>query len=137
MKSRILVTGARGIDDIEAVYAHLDLLLGATEDFPSVAVLLSGGQIGVDRIVESYARDNAIPFVLFKPYNLLDSKAVHSTRYYFVRNKAMTDNSDWVIAFSDGVDAGTEDVINYARKRGKALTIIDKNQLNSVGGDNG
>lgn len=132
--SRVLITGARTIDDINAVYAHMDLLLGAAEDFPRVDVLLSGGQVGVDRIVESYARDNEIPFILFKPYGLLDNKAAHSTRHYFIRNKQMVDNSDWIIAFSDGVDAGTEDVINYARKRGKALTIIGKEQLNTVGG---
>ena len=137
MRQRILITGARSIDDLGAVYAHCDLLLGAAEDFPRVGVILSGGQVGVDRILESYARDNEIPFILIKPYHLVDAKAEHSTRHYFVRNKMMVDNSDWVIAFSDGVDAGTEDVINYTRKRGKALTIIDRNQLNSVGGDNG
>lgn len=130
--NRVLVTGARSIDSLEKIYAHLDMLLGAPDDFPKVGVILSGGQVGVDRIVEAYARDNGIPFILFKPYNLLDSKAPHTTRYYFVRNKQAVDNADWVIVFSDGEDAGTEDVINYTRKRGKALTIIDKNQLEKV-----
>lgn len=130
--SRVLVTGARSIDDADKVNAHLDMLLGAMEEHCRVGVLLSGGQVGVDRIVEQYAKDNAIPFILFKPYSLLDSTVPHTTRHYFVRNKQQVDNADWVIVFSDGVDAGTEDVINYARKRGKALTIIDRNQLESV-----
>lgn len=130
---RILITGARSIADRDKVWGHLDLLLAAADEFPQVDVVLSGGQKGVDRLVEDYTAANGLPFILFKPYSLLDAKAPHSTRYYFVRNKQSVDNADWVIAFSDGVDAGTEDVINYARKRGKALTIIDKNQLERVG----
>jgi len=131
---RILITGARSIDDRDNIFAHLDMLLHAEDNFPQVDVLLSGGQKGVDRLVEEYAKANDLPFILFKPYNLLDSKAPHNTRYYFVRNKQQVDNADWVIVFSDGVDAGTEDVINYARKRAKSLTIIDKNQLGVTDG---
>lgn len=130
---RITVTGARTIGNRDAVWGHLDMLLGASDQFPQTDVVFSGGQRGVDRLVEDYTAANNLPFAVFKPYHLLDSKAEHSTRHYFVRNKQMVDNSDWVIAFSDGVDAGTEDVINYARKRGKVLTIIDQNQLGSVG----
>lgn len=131
---RICITGARDITDRDKLFFHLDMLLGAEDDFPQADVILSGGQRGVDRLVEEYAKANDLPFILFKPYNLLDSQAPHSTRYYFVRNKALVDNSDWVIAFSDGVDAGTEDVINYARKKAKSLTIIDKNQLGVTNG---
>ena len=126
---RICITGARSIEDRDNIFAHLDMLLGAEDDFPQVDVILSGGQRGVDRLVEEYARINGLPFVLLKPYHLVDSQAAHLTRHYFIRNKQLVDNSDWVIAFSDGVDAGTEDVINYARKKAKSLTIIDKNQL--------
>ena len=131
---RIVVSGARSINNRDAVFGHMDMLLGVREDFPQVDVLISGGQKGVDRHVEAYAAANGLPFVLLKPYHLLDPQAEHKTRHYFIRNKQMIDNSDWVIAFSDGADAGTEDLINYARKRGKALTIIDRNQLEVVGG---
>jgi predicted Rossmann-fold nucleotide-binding protein len=130
MANRILISGARSIEDRDNIYAHLDQMLGMADGAPSVDVIISGGQKGVDKLAEDYARENDIAFVLFKPYHLLDSQAKHETRHYFVRNKAMVDNSDMVIVFHDGKDSGTEDIINYTRKRNKTLVIIDPEHLN-------
>lgn len=129
MASRILISGSRSIEDRDNIAAHLDQILGLNENTCVADVILSGGQKGVDKIVEQYARDNDIAFVLFKPYHLIDSQAPHATRHYFTRNKQMVDNADLVIVFHDGQDSGTEDIINYTRKSGKELIIIDQDRL--------
>lgn len=41
------------------------------------------------------------------------------------RNEWMVDNSDYVIAVWDGSNGGTGNCIKYARKKHKAITIID------------
>lgn len=45
------------------------------------------------------------------------------------RNKYMIDNSDFIIAVSNGASGGTQHAINYARKNGLDITIINPDML--------
>lgn len=51
-----------------------------------------------------------------------DDFAVLSDHYfdgcYFVRNKYLVDNSSRIICYFDGVSGGTQNTLNYAKKRG-------------------
>lgn len=51
----------------------------------------------------------------------------HYTRScMFVRNRYMVDNSDCVIAvYNEGLSGGTKNTVDYAKKKGKELIIID------------
>lgn len=46
-----------------------------------------------------------------------------------IRNKYMVDNSDLVIAVWDGSKSGTKNCIDYAKKNGKRIIVIDPNSL--------
>lgn len=90
--------------------------------------ILSGGAVGVDRRAQEYAELNNIPFFLYKPYHLVDTKVDYSPRYFFTRNKQIVDNADELIAFWDGESHGTEDAIRFARKKRKPVTVIEPDE---------
>ncbi len=46
-----------------------------------------------------------------------------------VRNKAMVDNSDLVIAVYDGSGGGTGNCVAYAQKQGKSIITIDPREV--------
>jgi len=92
-------------------------------DSSPAKVILAGGAKGVDTYAHRYADVNNIPFVLFKPYFLLDNKATYTPRHYFIRNKQLVDNADYVVAIWDGVSKGTEWGINYAKRTGKRCEV--------------
>jgi predicted Rossmann fold nucleotide-binding protein DprA/Smf involved in DNA uptake len=114
---KVGVIGSRDVQDRQYVFSVL-------EDHASRAgCILAGGALGVDRLAEEYAVEKCIPFILFKPYFMLDPQATYSVRHYFTRNKQIIDNADTVVAIWDGESPGTSWGINYARKRGKKLFV--------------
>lgn len=116
-KVKVGVIGSRDI-------TNYDYVAGILSDHAlNIGCLLSGGAIGVDSCAQRWAEENAVPFILFKPYFLLDPQAGYSVRHYFTRNKQIIDNSDLVIAISNGDSPGTKWGINYAKKRGKNLKV--------------
>lgn len=124
---------ARALAERDWMFYHLDKLLGIEDcDFDSLhdqrTAILSGGAVGVDRRAQEYANENGIPFFLYKPYHLIDTKVAYEPRYFFTRNKQIVDNSDEMIAFWDGESNGTNDAIRYARKRGKSVTVIEPDE---------
>lgn len=143
MPRRIAIIGSRSIANEEFtdpkraqaekdwMFYHLDKLLGIDVDMTLMddprfgMAILSGGAVGVDRKAQEYAQENGVPFFLYKPYHLIDTKVPYSPRYFFTRNKQIVDNCDELIAFWDGESHGTEDAIKFARKKGKPVTVIE------------
>ena len=122
---RVAVVGDREIGPDSPVMYHLDMLF---KDRMNSVVIMSGGSRGVDKLVQQFAEDNGIGFILFKPYHLIDTKMEYKPRFFFTRNKQIVDNSDEVIVFTvEGyeLDGGVRDIIRYAKKRKKELLIID------------
>ena len=117
MREKVGIIGSRSITHKEYVWAILE------GEASHAACILAGGAVGVDRLTEDYAYEKGIPFVLFKPYFLLDPAAPYSVRHYFTRNKQIIDNSDRVVAIYDGDSPGTKWGIAYARKRGKTVVV--------------
>lgn len=117
---RVGVIGSRSFTNGARVHAVLEAALSRA------SVVLSGGADGADKITQAYCAEKNVPFILFKPYFLLDPIAQYSVRHYFTRNKQIIDNSDRVIAFWDGESPGTKWGINYARKRGKPVLLVPK-----------
>lgn len=117
MRNKVGVIGSRSITHKEYVWSILE------HEASRAACILAGGAVGVDRLAEDYAFEKGIPFILFKPYFLLDPAASYSVRHYFTRNKQIIDNSDRVVAIYDGDSPGTKWGIAYARKRGKPVSV--------------
>lgn len=108
---------------------------------PSVAV--SGMAAGADQIWAMAVLDNYIPLECYIPYKrqfyhpqeeYITGRASaikficeeFSKESYTIRDKAMVDNSDIVLAVWDGVKTGgTWNTIKYAREQGKEIYFYD------------
>ena len=81
--------------------------------------IISGGAAGIDTCAAEYARKNGLKLTVFLP---------QYDRYGYgapiVRNKAIVDYADRIVAFWDGKSKGTLSVIKYAEKTGKLCEII-------------
>ena len=109
----IAVIGSRSFNDYELLQKHM-------QQFSDIAAIVSGGAIGADSLAERYAAENSIQMIVFKP-----DYEKHGRAAPFVRNTAIIEASDVVIAFWDGKSTGTLDSIKKARKLGKPVTIVE------------
>ena len=108
---KIGVVGSRGliINDMDKFIPS-----GCTE-------IISGGAVGVDKCAADYARKNNIKLTEILP----DYKS-YGRGAPLVRNKAIVERADMIIAFWDGRSRGTAFVINYANKINKPCKIISQ-----------
>ena len=85
----------------------------------SVKEIVSGGAKGVDECAAIYATKNGIRLTEFLPeYEKYGRGAP------IVRNRAIVDYADGVLAFWDGCSRGTQSVISYCQKAGKPCRVI-------------
>lgn len=85
-------------------------------------MIITGGAVGIDKLVEDYARENTIKGVIIKPQYEKYGKWAP-----LARNKIIVEMSDCLVAIWDGKSKGTKFTIDYAKKLGKPvnLYIID------------
>ena len=87
-----------------------------------VTEIVSGGAKGVDRDAEDFAKSSNLKITVFLPeYEKYGRGAP------IVRNKQIVDYADEVLAFWDGSSRGTYSVIEYCRKIGKKVNVIERN----------
>ena len=83
-----------------------------------ITEVVSGGCYGVDAIGEDWARYNNIPIKLFRADWNTHGKAAGP-----IRNLAMAEYAEALIAVWDGVSRGTKNMIREARKQGLKVYI--------------
>lgn len=88
-----------------------------------VEEIVSGGAVGVDSCAAEYAKRNGIKLTEFFPEYERYGRAAP-----LVRNRAIVDYADKIIAFWDGKSPGTLSVIKYAKKTGKNVTVYIANK---------
>ncbi len=81
--------------------------------------LVTGGAKGVDTLAEQYAKTHGIPVIVIKP-----DYAKYGRRAPLVRNLAIIDQADHVVALWDGISKGTKYVIDQCHKRGVSISVI-------------
>lgn len=119
---RVAIVGSRSITDQGCVIDAISKIAGDLP--PSEITIVSGGARGVDSVARKVAETMNMDFILFKPYHLVDNSVEYSPKFFFVRNKQIADNSDHVAIIWDGVSKGSEHMIKYCKKKGKAYTIF-------------
>jgi len=109
---KVGIIGSRKLSvDVQEMYFLL-------KDFP-MDLIISGGAIGIDSIARSLAEDYMIEYREYLPnYSLYGKRAT------FIRNRAIVENSDLLIAFWDGESKGTKYTLNYAKKLGKETKVF-------------
>lgn len=80
--------------------------------------IVSGGAVGVDTVAKRYALKNNIKYKEFLP-----EYQKYGRRAPLVRNDAIIDYSDLVMAFWNGHSKGTKYVINQCQKKCVPLYI--------------
>lgn len=113
MKYAIIGSRNCGAVDIASMVA------AAAASFGTPTAIVSGGARGVDTLAETYAADNGIEFIKITP-----DYAQYGRAATFIRNRAIVDKADCVVAVWDGKSHGTKYSVDYARKKGKPIKIF-------------
>lgn len=107
---KIAVIGSRTFDDYDRLEGVLLPWLPAT--------IISGGAKGADTLAERFARDHGQPITVIKPDWEQFGRGAGP-----IRNRAIVDAADLIIAFWDGKSRGTLSALNYAKGKGKTVII--------------
>lgn len=123
MRRTLLVTGSRSITNSRVVTYVLTQILEDLGGAAGALTLLHGGAAGVDLLADEWARGRHLPtrclrpdFVTY-PYRTFGSKA------YLIRDRAMVDQADLVVAIWDGVSTGTKYTLEYAGEKGRLHSV--------------
>lgn len=106
----LLIAGSRSINDF-------DLTPYISDD---VTEIISGGADGIDTLAEKYADEHKLSKHILRPEYSKYGKAAP-----ILRNHVMVDLADAVLVIWDGKSRGTRSTVNYAKEKGKDLTLID------------
>jgi hypothetical protein len=106
---RLAIVGSRTFKNFKRFKEILDKLRG---NGLKVSRITSGGAIGADSLAEKYAKQNDIPLHIYKP-----DWDKYGKRAGFIRNHEIVDNSDFLIAFWNGVSKGTQHSIMLAEQK--------------------
>lgn len=113
---RTIIAGSRGIDDYDLV------VKAVKESGFNITEVVSGGAKGVDSLGEKWAAANGINVERFIPD--WDS---YGKRAGVIRNEEMGNYAESLIAIWDGKSKGTKHMIDYARDKGLAVSVLNTN----------
>lgn len=105
---KVAVIGSRTFSDYEFLKSTLQCVY--------ITEIISGGDLGADKLAERYAEEKNIPIRIIP--HTENPEGTSMNRTYNIITLAQL-----VIAFWDGKSQGTRDLINYARNKGKQLKI--------------
>ena len=106
---KLLIVGSRSI-------AAFDLAPYISAD---VDTIISGGAVGVDSLAEQYADCHRLSKYILRPRYALFGRAAP-----LKRNEQMVDMADAVLVIWDGHSKGAYYTVQYTKKKGKPLTLI-------------
>lgn len=114
MDITLAIVGSRSFNDYERLKKIIDYIRTKF----NVVKIVSGGARGADSLGAEYATKHNIELVVFPAeWDRLGKSAG------YVRNEKIVDNSDFIVAFWDGVSKGTKHTINIAERKNKRLLI--------------
>lgn len=114
LKNKIIIAGGRDFDD----YRRLVNVVGSLTRFNKFT-LVSGMATGADSLGLRYARQRDIKNVLKFPAEW----DIHGKAAGPIRNAAMADAADTLIAFWDGKSRGTKNMIDVALSKGLTVHV--------------
>ena len=106
---KLLIAGSRSI-------TSFDLAPHVPE---GVELVITGGAKGVDTLAEEFARERGIPAVTVKPCYERYGRAAP-----ILRDEEMVDMADAVLVIWDGVSRGSRHTAEYAKRKGKPVTVV-------------
>ena len=123
---RVIIAGSRSFNDYELLREQCLSILQEKMRTHRV-IMVSGHSRGADSLGERFANEFRLPFELHPAKWRLLGKAAG-----MVRNAEMAKCSDALISFWDGESRGTRHMINFARKRGLEVSVINTTLKNWI-----
>jgi len=116
---KLIVAGGRDFNNYEllrrALFAIADVELADRE-----VSIVSGMARGADALGVRFARENNV-----KLHEFPADWDRHGKCAGFIRNHAMGDVADGLLAFWDGQSKGTNDMIQYMQSKSKLVNIVN------------
>lgn len=109
---KVIIAGSRTISD------PLDIRLAVRASGFVITEVVSGSARGADRLGEYWAEENHVPVKSF-----LADWAKHGKAAGAIRNLAMAEYADALIAVWDGASKGTAHMIKSARAKGLRIFV--------------
>lgn len=110
---RVAVIGSRTFNDYD--------LLKDTLDMVYISGIISGGSLGADKLAEQYAKEKNIPIQIIPNADPERTSREHTTTE---RTNSIISQAQLVVAFWNGKSQGTEDLLNFAKRKGKQVKIV-------------
>lgn len=132
---KVIIAGGRDFNDYGLLLDRCDGFL-APKMLTHDVLIVSGTANGADQLGERYAKERCLKVISFPAdWNAVEGKPKQQIGYtrngkaYWklaghVRNSQMGDYSDCLIAFWNG-SKGTKGMIDYMKKLGKPMRIVD------------
>lgn len=118
---KIIIAGSRNFVDYDLLVEKCDKAFSLQSDIE----IVSGTAYGADMLGERYAKE--------KNYNIKRFPADWSLGKGagYIRNKAMSEYADALIAFWDGKSRGTKHMIDLATEKGLKVKVVmfDENKI--------
>ncbi|MGB0862283.1 MAG: hypothetical protein ACPG19_07800 [Saprospiraceae bacterium] len=130
----IAIVGSRIFDDYDLLKSVMQPFLSKTQQ------IVSGGAEGADKLGEKWSYDflNQPPIIIRPQWRELNhpdalikkdkNGQTFDARAGIRRNEQIVQQADIVIAFWDGQSKGTRHTINFSRKLGKTIKVINFRQ---------
>lgn len=100
---KLAIVGSRNFTDYKRFSRIIDKVQG------DITLIVSGGARGADTLAERYAKEKAIPYLIFPA-----DWDKHGKRAGMLRNQDIVDNADAMVAFLAPESKGTKDSIKRA-----------------------
>lgn len=122
---RVIIAGSRSFSNYELLRKHCLFLLQEKMRTHRV-IIVSGHAHGADTLGERFAKEQGLTVELHPAKWKALGKAAG-----MIRNAEMARASDALIAFWDGKSRGTAHMINFARRRGLEVSVVEELNLKS------
>lgn len=114
-RNRVIIAGSREFDNYELLKMKCDLILARDNNWE----IVSGTARGADKLGERYAAERGLPVKKFVP-----DWDKHGKKAGYIRNEAMAEYADALIAFHMNGSRGTAHMIKIAEEAGLPTRII-------------
>lgn len=121
----VIIAGRRSFSNYELLRKHCLFLLQEKMRTHRV-IIVSGHAHGADTLGERFAKEQGLTVELHPAKWKALGKAAG-----IIRNAEMARASDALIAFWDGKSRGTAHMINFARRRGLEVSVVEELNLKS------
>ena len=100
-------------------YPNLEQVREFVRSLPDSTVVLSGGAAGVDHVAVKEAKACGLATVVIRP-----AYEMHGKEALLIRDKAIAEQCDSLVAFWDGTSTGTAHVMRCAKRLGKSVRAL-------------